>query len=232
MHVNQLKLLEYLESEGIFGATDISRFVERLYPKPLNENTNELDEQRHKILAFLKILKYYGYIEYDDKSLKQIGMFKSDFEHLYDETELFAAITDKGIEALEKERSRKNQEILNLSLLETNTSTLATNKSVKQMNDLMAEVSKEQLILNRSIVENSDGQTKILIRQTYIFFFTAIFALGSLILSFMTLYSIKDEDKLQLQAQSKQINSLRHQILHFKTDSSKESEIKKISLKK
>ncbi|MFB9841114.1 hypothetical protein [Mucilaginibacter ginsenosidivorans] len=229
-----MKLLEYLESEGIFGATDISRFVERLYPITAQADENEKSVERQKILAFLSILKHTGYIEYDPSGLNKIGTFKNTFEHLYDEVELFAAITDKGIEALEKERQRQKQDALSQSLLDTNESTLKTNESVRKINDLMERVSKEQLVLNRSIVINSTGQTNILNRQTMIFLITAVLGLGTLIVSFVALRSSREKDKQeqQLTEQLKQIQSLKIQLLRLKTDSSNKSNVIKEVKKK
>jgi hypothetical protein len=98
----------------------------------------------------------------------------------------------------------------------------------------MIKNSEEQTEINEALRDNSKTQTKILNRQTVIFFFTGVFTLGSFIVSFVSLNSTSERDKLQrqLQEQSKELQSLRRQLLRLKIDSSRVSEAKKIDSKK
>jgi hypothetical protein len=226
MHPNQLILLEYLEPYATFEKVDITSLIDRLYPKIIPFLKQEAV---NKSLQFLSTLKSDGYIDFDENDLNELSRNSDQFIRLYNEYKLLASITDKGIEALHKERERRITQLINQSAIDTNNSIIATNLSVQATNDKMVENSKEQVKINKTLADNSGVQTEILSKQTHIFYYTCVFAFGSLLIAFISLYvSIRKDTSAQLLEQKSQvIHTLQNHISRLKTDSSLASKAKK-----
>lgn len=208
-----LEILEFLEPSELGRRNDIAHIINKSFR--IFESKNDFEFQRDNIMAFFKSLEkepvYFIFDKYPNNLISTYN--ESNIPTKWVNSPMLASLTKEGIEALKKERDRD-------SLLSTNESVIETNKSVQ--------------ITNQAFIDSSKNQGDILNRQTIIFFFTALFALGTLILAGITLHvdSQKDTLQKQLREQSKEIQGLHNQLIQLKIDSSLSSKAKKDSTKR
>lgn len=199
---NIITILEFLEPIGYKHTANISPILNQifLYPKG---NQPLLEGEKNRIISFLDGLLKSEFIEYDRKQINTLGWDSGwdKQEQWMGESPLLASIGVIGLKTINDKRNKDIEQSVNKSVI-------STNKSVEST--------------NIAIIELSKTQQSILDRQTTIFLFTALFALGSVVVSGFSLYRDIHKDTLnkQLLQLSKDTLLLNLHIKKLKTDSS------------
>lgn len=199
-----IKLLQFLRPHGLASKINCSDIINDIFPFPTNFSEYELKVEAAKISKFLALIKTQYYVEFNEDDLLFIGGFESSSTKWFNNRIFIVSLLPEGLKYLSDEETKT-------SSTNTNNSVIATNKSVIET--------------NASIITLSKNQATILNRQTWIFLFTAFFALVALIVSIVSLCIDNSKNLLskQLQEQSKVIHLLQNQLVRLKVDSSNKS---------
>jgi hypothetical protein len=232
--------LAKLETNHPGHRVDIMPMLSEIYQRP--QDNLKFSPTLNDIARFLENLKVSGYIDYDDhQTFKLINIDGRIPDAWLTSIKFSAAIISGGFDYLKKARNAQQENALNKSAIDTNKSIIDTNKSVQSTNKALIDNARDQIEINTKMVNTAlaqtnilDGQVVILKRQTTIFFFTAIFGLGTLLLTGITLYRDirKDKEQTQLQQQSKEISILQRQLAQTMNQLSHLKEAKQTSPKK
>jgi hypothetical protein len=211
-----INVIRFLESLGGLGSTvNAVDIINEVFPIPINASREDFNTEKERISDFLNRLRFGSYIYFNEYHLVRLGNYEGSPKQWFDRGIFEVSILPTGLQYLADERAKKIESDANQSAINTNNSIIATNTSVQ--------------ITNTAIINLATIQSDILRRQTLIFLFTAIFALGALIVAVIGL--VRDGSKEQLQKQlqdkSKEIQSLHIQLSQLKNDSSRLSMAKK-----
>jgi hypothetical protein len=214
MDENIIKILEFLEPFGYKHNGNLTELINQMFPYAQG-NKELLENEKKKIIAFLDGLLKSDIVEFDRMQYHYM-VWDAGWdlrEQWMGEHGFMVSIGLKGLEILKDKRKSDIE-------LSVNNSVIATNKSVQ--------------LTNEAIVKTSKNQEAILSKQTIIFFFTAIFTLGAVLFSGISLYRDIHKDTLekQLLQLSKDTLLLRNRIKILESETSRPKEAKKNQPKK
>jgi len=236
MHPFKFELLSFLAPNSTFQKEDILPLLTRLFPKP----EKEAAEVSQNVKAFIKSMRDDGFIIVDAGCSVAIETFYTNPEYddgifiKYYQLTIMASITEKGLNELKEHQLHENNRIASQSVIETNSSIITTNQSIQKMNEIMSDISERQLIINKSIADNSVEQTSILMKQSRILVWSVSAAVASALIAGISLYESIRQDKLQTQLDnlSKELQAQKSSLNQSKTHVILDSAAKKNASKK
>lgn len=214
-------VVRFLQALGGLGSTvDAASIINDVFPIPVNVSREEFNKEKDRISHFLNRLRLDYYINFNEYHVVRLGNYEGSPAKWFENKEFLVSILPTGLQYLADELAKKIEFDAKHSAINTNNSIIATNSSVQ--------------VTNKAIIDLATIQSDILRRQTLIFLFTALFALGALIVSVIGLVRDNSKEQLQKQLQDKsiEIQALSSQLSQLKNNSSQGLAAKKTSPKK
>ncbi|SHN13718.1 hypothetical protein [Mucilaginibacter sp. OK098] len=235
MDLDYFEVLEYLKvNDGLNKMVSIEPLIDKAVP-----NAPSFDEWMHT--AMKQVNKVLFKLE-EDKCIK-VADRASPNGSTYSWSivkAISAELTQEGNSTINKHIQDKTNQKLNQALLDSHSSTMTTNESVREVNksvidtnNSMLTISTEQSAANKIIATNSTTQTTILNNQKWILWASVAVAFCSAFISYLNYRKDVPNSQLiqELKVTNKRIDSLSHKLSKTKIDSSAVLRIKKTETK-
>lgn len=202
MDENIIKILEFLAPYKYKHNGDIAPILNELFPYT-KDNQAQLSDSKERIRALLDSLREQDYIEFNTEQYRYLlyddGWNERD--RWMGEHGFLASIGLSGLNLIREKQNEDRQVAMHNSVLSTNKSVIATNEAM---------------------VENANAQSVILSKQTLMLYLTGAFALGSLIISYLTykLDTEKNQLKQEIRMLKQEIRKQQNRNSQVKIDSS------------